>query len=104
MHSFIIIGGNLFATGSGPVSQWVSNGRAAGRQAVGQKLQEGVLVIVSSVCGCDKDIKRHCDGLGDNAGKVFMCLAAYEDHLGTARRQGILHAALQDTGVWEQVR
>jgi len=59
-----------------------------------EKLQEGELVIVSSVRGCDEDIKQHCDGLGDNADKLFMCLAAYEDHLSEECRQGILEAAL----------
>jgi hypothetical protein len=59
-----------------------------------EKLQEGDLIITSSVSGCDADIKRHCDGLGDNADKVFMCLAAYEDHLSTECKQGILEAAL----------
>ena len=59
-----------------------------------EKLQQGNLVITSSVRGCDEDIKQHCDGLGDNADKVFMCLAAYEEHLSTACKQGILEAAL----------
>lgn len=59
-----------------------------------EKLQEGDIVITSSVRGCDEDIKQHCDGLGDNTDKVFMCLAAYEDHLSTECKQGILEAAL----------
>ena len=59
-----------------------------------EKLQEGDLVITSSVSGCDEDIKQHCDGLGDNADKVFMCLAAYEEQLSTECKQGILEAAL----------
>jgi hypothetical protein len=59
-----------------------------------EKLQEGDLVITSSVRGCDEDIKQHCDGLGDNADKVFMCLAAYEEQLGPDCKQGILEAAL----------
>lgn len=59
-----------------------------------EKLQGGEIVITSSVQGCDEDIKEHCDGLGGDADKVFMCLAAYEDHLSTACKQGILEAAL----------
>ena len=59
-----------------------------------EKLQQAHLVITSSVVGCDEDIKQHCDGLGDNAYKVFMCLAAYEEHLSTECKQGILEAAL----------
>lgn len=59
-----------------------------------EKLSGGEILITSSVRGCDEDIKQHCDGLGDNADKVFMCLAAYEDHLSQACRQGILEAAL----------
>lgn len=58
-----------------------------------EKLQ-GNIIISSSVAGCDEDIKQHCDGLGDNAEKVFMCLAAYEDHLSTGCKQGILEAAM----------
>ena len=65
----------------------------AGKPLV-EKLQEGELVITASVQGCDEDIKKHCDGLGDNADKVFMCLAAYEEHLSTECKQGILEAAL----------
>ncbi len=59
-----------------------------------EKLQGGQLIITSSVQGCDQDIKEHCDGLGNNAEKVFMCLAAYEDHLSSDCKQGILEAAL----------
>jgi hypothetical protein len=59
-----------------------------------EKLQQGNIVITSSVSGCEEDIKQHCDGLGDNPDKVFMCLAAYEEHLSTACKQGILEAAL----------
>jgi hypothetical protein len=59
-----------------------------------EKLQEGDIVIASSVTGCDEDIKQHCDGLGDNTDKIFMCLAAYEEHLSPECKQGILEAAL----------
>ncbi len=59
-----------------------------------EKLQEGRIVINSSVRGCDEDIKQHCDGLGNNAEKIFMCLAAYEDHLSQECKQGILEAAM----------
>ena len=59
-----------------------------------EKMQEGDLVITSSVSGCDEDIKQHCDGLGDNTDRVFMCLAAYEEHLSSECKQGILEAAL----------
>jgi hypothetical protein len=59
-----------------------------------EKLQEGDIVITSSVDDCDEDIKQYCDGLGGNADKVFMCLAAYEEHLSPECKQGILEAAL----------
>jgi hypothetical protein len=59
-----------------------------------EKLQGGEIVITASVSGCDEDIKQHCDGLGDNANKVFMCLAAYEDQLSSECKEGILEAAL----------
>jgi hypothetical protein len=58
-----------------------------------EKLQ-GNIVITSSVRGCDEDIKQHCDGLGNNTDKVFMCLAAYEEHLNVECKQGILEAAM----------
>ena len=70
-----------------------SYAKEAGKPLV-EKLQEGELVITASVQGCDEDIKEHCDGLGSNAGKVFMCLAAYEEQLTPACKQGILEAAL----------
>lgn len=63
-------------------------------QPLAEKLQEGDIVITSSVKGCDEDIKQHCDGLGDNTDRVFMCLAAYEEHLSAECKQGILEAAL----------
>jgi len=59
-----------------------------------EKLQEGDIVIASSVTGCDEDIQQHCDGLGGNTDKIFMCLAAYEEHLSSECKQGILEAAL----------
>ena len=58
-----------------------------------EKLQDAKITITSSVQGCDEDIKEHCDGLG-NAQKIFMCLAAYEDHLSQECKQGILEAAM----------
>ena len=70
-----------------------SHAEQAGKP-LAEKLQEGDLVITSSVSGCDEDIKQHCDGLGGNADKVFMCLAAYEEHLSDGCKQGILEAAL----------
>jgi hypothetical protein len=59
-----------------------------------EKLQDETVVITASVQGCDEDIKQHCSGLGENAPKVFMCLAAYEEQLSPACRQSILEAAL----------
>ena len=59
-----------------------------------EKLQEGRIVIHSSVRGCDEDIQQHCSGLGDNAGKIFMCLTAYEEHLSEKCKLGILEAAM----------
>ena len=58
-----------------------------------EKLPDNI-IITSSVQGCDEDVKQHCDGLGDNTDKVFMCLAAYEEHLSTECKQGIMEAAL----------
>ena len=59
-----------------------------------EKLKDGKITINSSVKGCDKDIKEHCDGLGNNAQKIFMCLAAYEDQLSLECKTGILEAAM----------
>jgi hypothetical protein len=59
-----------------------------------EKLQDETIVITASVHGCDEDIKEHCSGLGENTPKIFMCLAAYEEHLNPECRQGILEAAL----------
>jgi hypothetical protein len=70
-----------------------SHAEQAGKP-LAEKLQEGKIVITSSVRGCDGDIKQHCSGLGENAPKVFMCLMAYEEHLSPACREGILEAAL----------
>jgi len=70
-----------------------SHAEQAGKP-LAEKLQEGDVVITSSVSGCDEDIKQHCDGLAGNANKIFMCLAAYEEHLSTECKQGILEAAL----------
>jgi len=58
-----------------------------------EKLGDNI-IITASVQGCDEDVKQHCDGLGDNTDKVFMCLAAYEEQLSTKCKQGILEAAL----------
>ncbi len=66
-------------------------------EQVGKPLAEKIpesIVITTSVYGCEEDIKQHCDGLGDNTDKVFMCLAAYEEHLSAECKQGILEAAL----------
>ncbi len=59
-----------------------------------EKMQDVDIVLTSAVHGCDADIKEHCDGLGDNADKVFMCLAAYEEQLSTECKRGILEAAV----------
>ncbi len=59
-----------------------------------EKLKDGKITINSSVKGCDEDIKEHCDGLGNNAQKIFMCLAAYEDQLSLECKTGILEAAM----------
>ena len=58
-----------------------------------EKLGDNI-IITASVEGCDEDVKQHCDGLGDNTDKVFMCLAAYEEQLSTKCKEGILEAAL----------
>jgi hypothetical protein len=70
-----------------------SHAEEAGKP-LAEKLQEGNIVITSSVHGCDEDIKQHCSGLGDNAPKIFMCLAAYEEQFNPECKQGILEAAL----------
>ena len=59
-----------------------------------EKLKDGKITINSSVKGCDEDIKEHCDGLGNNSQKIFMCLAAYEDQLSLECKTGILEAAM----------
>ena len=61
---------------------------------LGEKLQEGRIVIHSSIRGCDNDIKQHCGGLNNNAGKIFMCLTAYEEQLSEKCKLGILEAAM----------
>ena len=70
-----------------------SNAEQTGKP-LAEKLQGSDVVITASVSGCDEDIKQHCDGLGGNTDKVFMCLAAYEEHLSSECKQGILEAAL----------
>jgi hypothetical protein len=59
-----------------------------------EKLKGGNITINTSVRGCGADIKQHCDGLGKNAQKVFMCLAAYEDLLSPECKQGISEATM----------
>ncbi len=59
-----------------------------------EKLKGGNISINTSVRGCGADIKQHCAGLGKNAQKVFMCLAAYEDQLSSKCRQGIKEATM----------
>jgi Cysteine rich repeat len=70
-----------------------SHAEEAGKP-LAEKLQDETIVITASVHGCDEDIKQHCSGLGDNAPKIFMCLAAYEEQLNPECKQGILEAAL----------
>lgn len=65
----------------------------AGKPLV-EKLQEAKIVFDISVRGCDEEIKQHCEGLGENMEKVFMCLAAYEDYLKPDCKQSVLEAAL----------
>jgi hypothetical protein len=57
-----------------------------------EKLKGGKITVNTSVRGCSADIKLHCAGLGKNAQKVFMCLAAYEDQLSSKCKQGISEA------------
>ena len=59
-----------------------------------EKLKGSKVTVNASVRGCDADIKLHCDGLGKNAQKIFMCLAAYEDQLSPQCRQGISEATM----------
>ena len=80
----------LFAT---LIFSVTSNADQSGK-SLAEKLQEGRIVIHSSVKGCDEDINQHCDGLGKDAGKIFMCLAAYEEHLSEKCKSGILEAAM----------
>ena len=63
-------------------------------KTLAQKLESGKVTINASVRGCGEDIKQHCDGLGKNARKIFMCLSAYEDQLTPQCKQGILEATL----------
>ncbi len=59
-----------------------------------EKLKQGRVTITSTVKGCDQDIREHCPGLGKKSGKIFMCLAAYEDQLTPQCKQGVLEARL----------
>lgn len=59
-----------------------------------EKLKGGNITINTSVRGCGADIKQFCNGLGKNAQKVFMCLAAYEDQLSPKCKQGISEATM----------
>lgn len=59
-----------------------------------EKLKHGHVNINASVRGCGEDVKQHCPGLGNNSGKVFMCLSAYEAQLSPRCKQGILEATL----------
>ena len=70
-----------------------SNAEQTGKP-LAEKLQEGRIIIHSSVRGCDEDIQQHCAGLGNNAEKIFMCLSAYEEHLSPECKLGILDAAM----------
>jgi hypothetical protein len=63
-------------------------------KSLAEKLEGKHITIKSSVKGCEADIKEHCDGLGNNTRKVFMCLAAYEDQLDPQCKKGILDAAI----------
>ena len=65
-----------------------------GGKPLAEKLQEGRIIINSSVRGCDEDIQQHCAGLGNNADKIFMCLSAYEEYLSPECKLGILEAAM----------
>ncbi|TNF88354.1 MAG: cysteine rich repeat-containing protein [Gammaproteobacteria bacterium] len=65
-----------------------------------EKLKQGKITINASVKGCGEDIKQHCPGLGNNSGKVFMCLSAYEAQLTPQCKQGIVEAMLaMKTGI-----
>jgi hypothetical protein len=57
--------------------------------------QEDGDVIASSMQGCKEGIQRHCDALGDQTLKVFMCLMAYEEDLSPTCREGILEVAMK---------
>jgi len=81
--SILILSALLFST-SAPAQE-------AGKP-LAEKLKGGKITINTSVRGCKADIKQHCGGLGKNAQKVFMCLAAYEDQLSQQCRQGISEA------------
>ena len=69
-------------------------------QTLAEKMKQGNITINASVKGCDEDVKQHCPGLEDSPQKAFMCLGAYEAHLTTQCRQGIMEATLAlKTGV-----
>jgi hypothetical protein len=59
-----------------------------------EKLKGVNITINASVRGCGEDVKQHCDGLGNKATKVFMCLVAYEEQLTPRCKQDILEASL----------
>ncbi len=65
-----------------------------GGKPLAEKLKQGKITISSTVKGCDEDIEQHCPGLGNKSGKIFLCLAAYEEQLTPQCRQGVLEARL----------
>ena len=65
-----------------------------------EKLKHGTITINASVKGCGEDVRQHCPGLGNNSGKIFMCLSAYEAQLTPQCKQGVLEARLAiNTGI-----
>ena len=86
MKSTVLLLSALLFSASAPAQQ-------AGKP-LAEKLKGGNITINTSVRGCGADIKQHCDGLGKNVQKVFMCLAAYEDQLSLECKQGISEATM----------
>ncbi len=65
-----------------------------------EKLKNAEVTISSSVKGCGDDVAEYCPGLGGDSGRIFMCLAAYENKLSAQCKQGVLEARLAiNTGI-----
>ena len=61
--------------------------------AIADMQEQEPSMVHSSLRGCDEDIQKYCDGLGNNVGKIFMCIAVHEVHLDEKCKARILELA-----------